>query len=149
MCNIPLNLGNKLQPSASSAATKKPSATEMAVNDSIPDELFDDEESVADDTRNNRVNTFYETNNITLDKVLHDPGLTKGVTMVADYLKEASKYSERYDKAATSGELPVRDIFAPATSDGLPLNRFLDIEARDIRENSQDRQYKKAKFFIT
>ncbi len=147
--SMPLNLGNKLPPSVSSAAAKKPSATEIAVNDSIPDDLYDDEESVADDTRNNRVKTFYETNNITLDKVLHeDPGSTKGVTMVADYLEEASKHSERCDKAATSGELPVRDMFAPATSDGSPLNRFLDIEAKDVRENGQDRQHKKAKFFM-
>lgn len=147
---IPLNLGNKLPTSSRKASMNKPAATEIAVNDAIPDDLYDDEESLADDTKNSRVKTFYETNNITLDKVLHeDPGSTKGVTMVADYLEEASKFSEQYDIVTTSGELPVRDIFAPATSDGSPLNRFLDIEAKDIRENGDaDRRYKKAKFFM-
>ena len=93
--------------------------------------------------------TFYEVNNMTLDNVLReDPNATESVQKIAVYLEKASKYPGDYDAVKSGGELPVRDMIAPATCDGAPSKRWLDLRARDIEEHEEEHQtFKRATFF--
>lgn len=85
--------------------------------------------------------TYYEMNNVTLDHVLHDdPNSKRCVNKIAAYLETNSLVTE-WDRTESEGEDPVRNLIAPATSDGSPAMRFLHIRAKD------GKNYERARIF--
>lgn len=97
--------------------------------------------------------TIYEANNMVLDSPLHeDPNATKTVIQLMDYLERASSWNpDQVDFEETNGEPPVRDLLAPATCDGSPMKRFLDIideDRRNHRDKGTDLKYPRVRFFL-
>lgn len=168
---IPLNLGNYVDPPPkltedernkriNEYASRTDTNISISINGKIPDNLHDCIDSINGD-KNKETNTekqkelfkqqatFYEMNNITLDEVMHeDPNQTKAVCMLMDYLEEVAKYPKDFDRTKSGGQLPVRELFAPATSDGAPMKRFLQIQSKDMKENGEcGQKYKKSRIF--
>jgi len=144
---FPINLGNRIenpQGQANSSSTR-PAVFNIPLNDGIPEASLGDEDS---EHAASPRKTFYEANDMTLDNVLQeDPNATATVEKIANYLEEASQYDE-YDVNDSGGEKPVRDFVAPATCDGAPMKRWLDIKANDIEGNGfENRKFKKATMF--
>lgn len=102
---------------------------------------------------NNPPQSFYETNNIDLDNVLHDdPNSTAVVQEIMDYQQELvdlDENNEDFNYSKSGQEEPVSSIILPAAADGSPAMRFLNIQSKDIDENGfQNRRYKTQRIFF-